>query len=115
MSKMGFRKRATVMLGWAAIGLNISAYSVQAETLEPEKPYSIASQDLGSALREFALVSGKDVVFDPMLVKDKTTQELHGELTDEEALRRILAGSGLTFERTDSRSEERRVGKECVP
>jgi iron complex outermembrane recepter protein len=99
---MGLRKRTTVMLGCAALGLNISAYSVQAQGSEPEKSYSIASQDLGSALRAFAIASGKDVVFDPMLVKGKTSQGLHGELTDEEALRRILAGSGLSFERTDS-------------
>jgi iron complex outermembrane recepter protein len=99
---MGLRKRTAVMLGCAAIGLNVIAYSVQAEALEPEKSYSITSQDLGSALRAFAIASGKDVVFDPMLVKGKTSPGLHGELTDEEALRRILVGSGLTFERTDS-------------
>jgi iron complex outermembrane recepter protein len=75
---------------------------VQAETLEPEKSYSIAIQDLGSALRAFAITSGKDVVFDPILVRGKTSQGLNGELTDEEALRRILVGSGLTFERTDT-------------
>ena len=102
MSTMGLRKRTTVILGCAAIGLNIIAYSVQAAASEPEKSYSITSQDLGSALRAFAIASGKDVVFDPMLVKGKTSQGLHGELTDEEALRHILAGSGLTFERTDS-------------
>ena len=99
---MGLRKRTTVMVGCAALSLNIIPYSVQAEALEPEKSYSIASQDLGSALREFAIASGKDVVFDPILVQGKTAQGLHGELTDEEALRRILAGSGLTFERIDS-------------
>ena len=99
---MGLRKRTTVILGCAALGLHIIAYSAQAAALEPEKSYSITSQDLGSALRAFAIASGKDVVFDPMLVNGKTSPGLHGELTDEEALRRILAGSGLTFERTDS-------------
>src|SRR3984957_20088657 len=99
---MGLRKRTTVILGCAALGLHTIAYSAPAAALEPEKSYSITSQDLGSALRAFAIASGKDVVFDPMLVKGKTSQGLHGELTDEEALRRILAGSGLTFERTDS-------------
>jgi iron complex outermembrane recepter protein len=102
MSTMGLRKRTAVILGCAAIGLNIIACCAQAAALEPEKSFSITSQDLGSALRAFAIASGKDVVFDPMLVKGKTSQGLHGELTDEEALRRILAGSGLTFERTDS-------------
>jgi outer membrane receptor protein involved in Fe transport len=99
---MGLRKRTTVILGCVALGLNILAYSAQAAALEPEKSYSITSQDLGSALRAFAIASGKDVVFDPMLVNGKTSPGLHGELTEEEALRRILAGSGLTFERTDS-------------
>src|ERR1700722_2820570 len=99
---MGLRKRTTVILGCAALGLHTIAYSAQAAALEPEKSYSITSQDLGSALRAFAIASGKDVVFDPMLVNGKTSPGLHGELTDEEALRRILAGSGLTFERTGS-------------
>jgi outer membrane receptor protein involved in Fe transport len=102
MNKMGLRKRTTVILGCAALGLNFTVHSVHAYAAEPQRSYSIASQDLGSALRAFAVASGRDVVFDPILVKDKTTQELHGELTDEEALRRILAGSGLTFERTAS-------------
>jgi iron complex outermembrane recepter protein len=90
------------MLGSGAIGLNIIAYSGQVEALEPEKSYSIEVQDLGSALRAFAMVSGKDVVFDPIVIKGRTSQALNGELTDEEALRRILVGSALTFERTDS-------------
>jgi iron complex outermembrane recepter protein len=102
MRQMGLRKRTVVMLGFGAIGLNTIAYSGQAGAMESAKSYSIAIQDLGAALRAFAMVSGRDVVFDPIAVKGKRSQGLNGELADEEALRRILVGSGLTFERTDS-------------
>jgi hypothetical protein len=39
----------------------------------PENSYSIASQDMGAALRAFAIASGRDVVFSPTLVRGKTT------------------------------------------
>ena len=91
--------RVVVLMSCAAIGFGFIGLSPQASAAEPERSYSIAEPGSGSALRAFAMASGQDVIFDPELVKGKTTQGLHGQLADEEALARILAGSGLTFER----------------
>ncbi|HEV2363491.1 MAG TPA: TonB-dependent receptor [Caulobacteraceae bacterium] len=68
----------------------------------PTRSYAIAGQDLGGALRAFALTSGRDVVFDAASVRGKRTSGVNGELADEDALRLLLAGSGLSFERTGS-------------
>ena len=99
MSTVSVGSRVVVLMSCAAIGFGLIGLSSRAGAAEPERSYSIASQDLGSALRAFAVASGQDVIFDPELVKGKTTQGLHGQLADEAALTRILAGSGLTFER----------------
>ncbi len=89
-----------LMAGCAAISL--AGFAIAAPSLAQDLPksYSIAGQDLGVALRAFAMSSGKDVVFDPALVKGKTTSGVQGQLSTGEALRRLLAGSGLGFERT---------------
>lgn len=64
------------------------------------RPFRIATQALAPALRAFALQSGEDIVFDPKLVRGKTAPAIDGPLLEEDALRRLLDGSGLTFERT---------------
>lgn len=81
-----------------AIVLALSAQTACAQT--QARAFEITPQALGSALRVFALQSGKDIVFDPGLVRGKTAPSLKGRYLNEEALRRLLAGSGLTFEGT---------------
>ncbi len=88
------------MAGCAAIGLASLTMSAPALAEMSQQSYSIGGQDLGAALRAFALSSGRDVVFDPAIVKGKTTRGVQGQWPMEQALRRLLAGSGLTFERT---------------
>ena len=100
MSKINVGLRAALTLSCAVISLATGVYSMPAQAQVPEKSYSISTQDLGAALRAFAIASGRDVVFSPTLVRGKTTQGVQGSLSDEEALTRLLAGSGLTFERT---------------
>lgn len=64
------------------------------------RAFEIVQQPLGQALRAFALQSGKDIVFDPVLVRGKTAPLVKGRLSDEGVLNRLLEGSGLTFEPT---------------
>jgi outer membrane receptor protein involved in Fe transport len=87
-------------LALAGIVLGGAGLTVPARAQEPLKSYSIEREDLGAALRAFAMISGRDVVFDPAQVKGKYTQGVRGQLNDEAALRQLLAGSGLSFERT---------------
>ncbi len=88
------------MAGCAVIILGSTVTPSHANAQETPKIYAIETKNLAAALREFAVASGKDVVFDPALVKGKATHGVKGRLGDEEALKRLLAGSGLSFERT---------------
>ena len=100
MIRVNGRFRTALIAGCAVIALNGAIVTNQSDAQESTRQYSIDSQDLGDALRTFAIASGKDVVFDPALVKGKSAHGVTGQLLDEDALRQLLAGSGLVFERT---------------
>jgi iron complex outermembrane recepter protein len=100
MSKFNVSLRTVLMAACVVVGLGSAALTTPARAQEAPRAYAIAGQDLGVALRAFATTSGKKVAFDAALVKGKTTSGVRGQLGDEEALRRLLAGSGLGFERT---------------
>jgi iron complex outermembrane recepter protein len=100
MSKFNIRLRTVLMAACAVVGVGSAALTTPVRAQEAPRAYAIAGQDLGVALRAFATTSGKNVAFDAALVKGKTTIGMQGRLGDEEALRRLLAGSGLGFERT---------------
>lgn len=69
----------------------------QAGDTDPRE-YDIAEQPLGDALREFARISGREVVADARVLEDRRGNRVQGQLPAEEALRRLLAGSGFTAE-----------------
>ncbi len=71
-----------------------------AQAQESVKIYAIPREDLGVALRAFAMASGRDVVFDPSLTRGKSTHGVQGRLGDEQALTRLLDGCSLMFTRT---------------
>lgn len=99
LSNKGFRRALVATCGAVALACGAGhAVAQQART----QTYAITQQDLGAALRAFALNSGRDVVFDPALVRGKVTAGARGDLSEEEALRRLLDGTGLSFSRTDS-------------
>jgi len=64
------------------------------------KPVDIAAQNLGSALTALATQSGIQILFNADEVKGATVAPLYGQLGPEEALRKLLAGSGLVFSNT---------------
>lgn len=55
---------------------------------------------LGDALRQYGQASGRPLIFTEALVAGRQTKGIHGYLTDEAALERLLAGSGLAYRRT---------------
>ena len=59
--------------------------------------FDIAPQPLSSALLAFAEQSGLEVLFDARVAQDQTSPGLRGSYTQEQALQRLLAGSGLSF------------------
>jgi len=60
---------------------------------------SVKSGRLGDALTEFARQSRQQILFAPELVAGKRARPLQGAYTVEEALRQLLAGTGLRHER----------------
>ncbi|HYG26899.1 MAG TPA: TonB-dependent receptor [Caulobacteraceae bacterium] len=98
---MTTRMRAILLAGCAGAALAI-AMPAAAAAEGPTKTYAIGSMDLDTALREFAMTSGHDVVFDPALVRGRKTAGVAGEVSDEAALRTLLQGTELAFQQTRS-------------
>ncbi|MGP7795507.1 TonB-dependent receptor domain-containing protein [Sphingomonas sp. CLY1604] len=65
----------------------------------PRLRLAIAAQDIAQALRAFARASGRQVAFDTAEVGKRRSRAVTGIFSPEEALRRIIAGSGLVFAR----------------
>ncbi|HVZ30646.1 MAG TPA: TonB-dependent receptor [Asticcacaulis sp.] len=92
--------KLALLAGAATLAFTLGAAPVFAQGQSHQ--YSIRAENLSDGLRAFALASGKDVVFDPALVRGKTTRGVEGQLNDDDALTSLLAGSGLAFERTSA-------------
>lgn len=69
----------------------------QAETLS----FDIPSQPLVDALALFGRQSGMQVSVDAALIRGKVSPGVSGPLAPEQALRRILSGTGVTYRLTD--------------
>jgi len=81
--------------GWAA------AQNFQATV---KQQTTILAQGLGPALQQLARDRGVQLVYRSELVGSKQTSGAVGELTLEEALRRLLEGTGLTFQYLDEKA-----------
>lgn len=58
--------------------------------------YTIGEQDLAAALRTFAQISDREVVFDADIVRNRQSGAVDASVAAEEALRRLLSGTGLS-------------------
>ena len=56
---------------------------------------NIPSQPLGSALKQFATQTGKNIIYDKTLVNGKVSPPVQGNYAELEALKRVLENSGL--------------------
>jgi len=66
--------------------------------------YNIAAGSLDSVLNEFGNISGEKVMVDRALTKNKSSAGVSGNFTSEQALKSILANSGMSFKKTASGS-----------
>jgi outer membrane receptor for Fe3+-dicitrate len=69
----------------------------EAESLKTDIPanINIQSQPLGTALKQFATQTGKNIIFDKTLVNGKTAPPVKGNYGEMDALQRVLENSGL--------------------
>ena len=65
--------------------------------LRSERSFDIPAQPLTDALVAFGRQSGIQVTIDGTLARDVASPGVQGAMTSEQALRRLLAGSGLTY------------------
>ncbi|WP_169804194.1 TonB-dependent receptor [Sphingomonas mali] len=79
-----------------------SLFCVSAPAFAQTHTYDIPATSLSQALRAFGKESGRQLIFTEDLVRGKQSARLHGNFTPEEALRHLLAETGLMFEKAPS-------------
>ncbi|MGV8942446.1 MAG: TonB-dependent receptor domain-containing protein [Lysobacter sp.] len=104
-SSTGRRQRPAVSaLAAACLLFGLQSPSSWAQTAEPatdaRKQIDIAAQDLHSALQQLALVSERQMLYRSEIVAGLRSTAVQGNYTLAEALRGLLAGTGLEFEVT---------------
>lgn len=85
----------------AAIGLMAATAALPAAADEAARDYAVASQPLGDALNQLAMAADRDILVPQELVSGRTAPALTGRFTLDEAVTRLLAGSGLTWRESD--------------
>ncbi len=62
-----------------------------------QREFDIAPQSLTTALTQFGQQSGRQITADGAIVRDLSTPGAHGRTSSDDALQRLLAGTGLTY------------------
>lgn len=103
-SPAALSRRAVVR--WAFLALaGAAAASGSTRASKPDKlVFKIAAGMAPEALAEFVRQSGFQVLFDFDAIRNFNTHEVSGQLEPGEALSRMFAGSGLTFEFINDRT-----------
>ncbi|MPZ30467.1 MAG: TonB-dependent siderophore receptor [Rhodospirillales bacterium] len=100
-----FGSAASLLAAALALG-STSAVLAQEPPLEAQASrtanFDIASQPLAQALTAFGRQSGVQIAVDTAAVAGKTSGAVSGTMTVEQALRQLLAGSGLTYQFTSA-------------
>ncbi|WEK48364.1 MAG: TonB-dependent receptor [Candidatus Andeanibacterium colombiense] len=75
-----------------------------APATQAERSYSIAAQPLDQALAQFARAADVQLAYSAELVSGRPSPGVSGSFTVQEALARLLGGTGLSFRMTDGRT-----------
>ena len=89
---------ARTVLGWL-----ILSCAVQADGQLTVK-FNLPSQSLAESLRAVASQTQTNILFDRVLVHGLMAQALDAQLNLDQAMRRLLAGTGLTYRKTDEKT-----------
>jgi outer membrane receptor protein involved in Fe transport len=82
-------------------GVAISAMAVMSPAQAQggqQQNFDIHADDLGEALKSVSRQSGREIIFSAEATKGKAAPSLKGSYTPDDAVRALLAGSGLTAE-----------------
>ncbi len=89
-----------VATAWAGPLPIVQAQTAPASTAPAMHDFNIPSQPLASALLAYTAATGAELVMSGDIARGKTAPALHGRYTREEAVTRLLAGSGLGYRRS---------------
>ena len=86
-------------IGLVLLPLAMPWTSTAAETTKPNQPvvFEIEAQDLGSALNEFALQSGREILFEEAQVAGEDSEGIRGPYEPIAALEQLLAEADLGY------------------
>jgi hypothetical protein len=88
--------RRSVLIGAQILVLALSLTPVRAFA-QALYQFDLPTQTLSDTLRAIGSKSGINVAFDPAAVRGKTAAALSGSYTGEDAIKRVLQGTGLTM------------------
>lgn len=80
------------------LALMISVFPIALHAAEPTMQFEIKAEPLSEALMAFGARTGTIVIASSKLTANKVSQPVSGHLSRQEALTRMLEGTGLTFE-----------------
>ncbi|WP_420042169.1 secretin and TonB N-terminal domain-containing protein, partial [Pseudomonas coronafaciens] len=84
-----------VLMACAAMPLHASESSVPNPDITAARSFSIPAGDLGQVLNSFSEQAGFALAFDPALTRGKRSTGMQGTYSTDEAIARLLGGSGL--------------------
>src|SRR5690606_21822780 len=92
---------AMMKASWAeaAVAALVSVAVPEMAAAQPAdvRAFDIPAQDLASALKAFAAAAGREVVAPSEIVRGKRSARVAGQLPAEQAIERLLVGTGLSY------------------
>jgi len=85
----------------AAAAMGALCYTQMAAAQETRQQYDIEAVDLGEALKAISRQSGLEVIVSSSAVAGKKVRPVHGTFTAQQAIDRLLTGTGLVAELRD--------------
>ncbi|MDT8872270.1 STN domain-containing protein [Komagataeibacter rhaeticus] len=98
---------ALLFVMWAATGHHAVAAPVEGNVAvppSPAQPFSIPAQPLGRALAALGAQTGMQIAFDSATIAGARSGAVSGQMTAEQALASLLAGTGISYHRTGAHS-----------
>ncbi|MCU1771989.1 TonB-dependent siderophore receptor [Pseudomonas sp. 13B_3.2_Bac1] len=93
-------------LSFCALALLPMSVALAAETVsspaQKQFSFSLSAKPLPQALSDFSRITGQSVVYTDEAPYGLNAPAVSGQMSAEQALQRLLSGSGMTFRRTDS-------------
>ncbi|WP_193067577.1 TonB-dependent siderophore receptor [Halomonas sp. 3D7M] len=100
--KAHMRKMAIALLASSSALLAVTLYATQSMAQTVPASYSVPAGPLGAAISRFGDNANLQVLYPADLVRGKQTKGVRGNMSREEALSRLLAGTGLSYRFTSS-------------